>query len=260
MLDTDKARKRIDFYLRRKEGERLQVYRCIAGVPTIGVGATSYPDGRKVQMSDPPITLEQSAAMLTKEIDRYVDAILEMVDHNCTTMQLVGLVLCAYNIGLAGMRKSSMIRAHRAGDYAAAANAFRLWDQFTNPKTKKREKSPALLARRMEEATIYLSDTAGRKTPPQVVGPESNLARSPIMQSAVGAATLGATVVTNAPAMPSPAKIEETLTTVSSISTQATGVAASFGVNLWVLAGIALIFIGLVAGYQRWKQRNEGFA
>lgn len=260
MLDLDKARTRLDALLRKKEGERLQPYRCIAGVPTIGVGATTYPDGRKVQMSDPPITLEQSAAMLTKEIDRYVDAILEMVEHNCTTMQLVGLVLCAYNIGLQGMRGSSMIRLHLKGDYAAAANSFRLWDQFTNPKTKKREKSAALLARRMEEASLYLSDTAGKRAPPQAVGPESSLSRSPIMQSALGAATVGATVISNAPEMPEPAKIEATVNTLANVSTQATGIAANFGVNLWVVAGLALVVFGAVAAYQRWKQRNEGFA
>lgn len=260
MLDVDKARIRIDYYLRRKEGERLVPYLCMAGVPTVGVGATSYPDGRKVQLSDPPITLEQSAAMLTKEVDRYADAVLEMVDHRCTTMQLVALVLCGYNIGLGGLRGSSMIRSHRIGDYSAASNAFRLWDQFTNPKTGKREQSTGLLARRTQEAAIYLSDNAGLKSTPQAVGPESSLARSPIMQSAAGAATLGAAVISNAPAMPSAAKIEETLTTVSSISTQATGVAANFGVNLWVLAGVALVFFGAVAGYQRWKQRSKGFA
>lgn len=260
MLDIEKARFRLDVYLRKKEGERLQPYRCIAGIPTIGVGATTYPDGRKVQMSDPPITPERMTEMLAKEIDRYIDAILEMVEHTCTTMQLVALVMCAYNIGLGGMRKSSMIKAHLAGDYSAAANSFRLWDQFTNPKTGKREQSPALLARRIQEAAIYLSDSTGMKPTPQAVGPETSLAKSPIMQSAAGAATLGAAVITNAPAMPSPAKIEETLTTVSSISTQATGVAANFGVNLWVLAGAAIMIFAAVQIYFRWKQRSKGFA
>lgn len=260
MLDVDKARTRLDYYLRKKEGEKLSPYRCIAGIPTIGVGATSYPDGRKVQMSDPAITLEQSAAMLNKEIDRYCDAVLEMINHSCTTMQLVALVMCGYNIGLAGLRGSSIIRAHNAGDFSAAANSFRLWNKYRNPQTGKLEESSALLARRVQESAIYLSDTAGLKATPQAVGPESNLARSPIMQSAAGAATVGAAVISNAPTMPSPAKIEETLTTVSTISTQATGVAASFGVNLWVLAGIALVIFGAVAAYQRWNQRHKGFA
>ena len=46
------------------EGFRAEPYLCPAGVPTIGYGNTFYEDGRKVQLSDPPITKTQGRQML----------------------------------------------------------------------------------------------------------------------------------------------------------------------------------------------------
>ena len=46
------------------EGFRAEPYLCPAGVPTIGYGNTFYEDGRKVQLSDPPITKTQGREML----------------------------------------------------------------------------------------------------------------------------------------------------------------------------------------------------
>ena len=46
------------------EGFRSSPYLCPAGIPTIGFGNTFYLDGRKVSMSDPPITQAQGREML----------------------------------------------------------------------------------------------------------------------------------------------------------------------------------------------------
>ena len=42
------------------EGFRGTPYKCSAGVPTIGYGATFYPGGKKVTMTDAAITEEQA--------------------------------------------------------------------------------------------------------------------------------------------------------------------------------------------------------
>lgn len=42
------------------EGLKLKPYLCSAGVPTIGYGSTMYPNGRKVTMKDPPISLQRA--------------------------------------------------------------------------------------------------------------------------------------------------------------------------------------------------------
>ena len=79
MADIEKASARLDKELRKEEGERFKPYLCTAGVPTIGVGATTYPDGRKVTLADPPITKSQMDRMLSIEIGRYVHEVMDMV-------------------------------------------------------------------------------------------------------------------------------------------------------------------------------------
>ena len=38
------------------EGLRLKPYLCPAGIPTISIGCTYYPDGTKVKLTDPEIS------------------------------------------------------------------------------------------------------------------------------------------------------------------------------------------------------------
>ena len=52
------------------EGLYLRPYLCPAGVPTIGVGCTSYLDGRRVTLNDPPITREHALILLRQRILR----------------------------------------------------------------------------------------------------------------------------------------------------------------------------------------------
>ena len=44
----------------KHEGYRTEPYRDSGGVPTIGIGSTVYPDGRRVTMTDPPVTQAQA--------------------------------------------------------------------------------------------------------------------------------------------------------------------------------------------------------
>lgn len=263
MYDRQRAEKLLDGYLRRKEGEKLSPYLCIAGVPTIGVGATTYPDGRKVTLQDPPITKAQMDRMLQIEIDRYIDAVLPMVNHNVTTGQLVGLVLCGYNIGLPSLAKSSMVRLHNAGDYAGAGRAFGLWNKYRNPKTRKLEVSKALTARRLQEASIYLSDSFPAEHAPQAVIEESRLPQSPLVKlgSSIALGGVG-TIATTAPEeapVPTLAQVSEGASTVQTlISTLQSFVPP--GVTPGMVFGAALILAGCAVVYWRWRQRSEGWA
>lgn len=258
MADIELAKSEIDRHLRFEEGERLKPYLCSAGVPTIGVGATTYLDGRKVKLSDPPITRDQMNRMLSVEIDRYMAEVMEMVDGIANTFQLVALVLCAYNIGLAGLRGSSMIRLHRKGDYAGAARAFRLWNKYRPKQGAQLQVHPVLEARRQREAGIYMTPEPDeiQQRMPQAVEAESNLAKSPI--NAGGAAAIGMGGVT-------------ALTQVADQAQQASGVLATVkgaalqvadfvGVPPGVLLALGLIAVGIVVMQQRAKQRREGWA
>ena len=52
------------------EGFSPVPYKCPAGIPTIGYGATYYEDGRKVSMSDGAITEPQGRRMLENMVDK----------------------------------------------------------------------------------------------------------------------------------------------------------------------------------------------
>lgn len=199
MADIDKAEQALATRLRAEEGESLTPYLCEAKVPTIGVGCTTYADGRAVTMADPPITQAQSDRLLQINVARYINHIAEKVQGVATTNQLLGMAILAYNIGFPAFDTSTVLKCHLAGDYAGAARAFGLFNEYRpdGPGTAKKV-SQALTARRAREAAIYLTpdspDAAPAVAPvqptrvPQAVAPESSMASSRINQG--GAATI----------------------------------------------------------------------
>lgn len=249
MTNLTEAKSTLDSILRKEEGERLKPYLCTAGRATIGVGATTYADGRKVSMLDPPISRAQMDRMLELAIDGYIQKVMAMVDQKCTTNQLVGLVLCGYNIGLEGLKGSTIIKRHLAGDYVSAARAFGLWDKFRPTPDSPLQVSPALAARRLREAAIYATPDDHDAAPepiPQEVAPESSMAKSPINISSVVAGGTAAVVA----------------------ATQTLGVVKDFkeslaGLGEWMVPLLCVVIVACAgyAIYQRvWKQRAGGWA
>lgn len=258
-MDINKAKAAIDEHLRKEEGERLEPYLCEAGVPTIGVGATMYPDGRKVKLSDPPITRAKMNEMLSLEIDRAINIVMDMTDSQCSTNQLIALVVCGYNIGFPGLRGSSIIKAHKVKNYAAAARAFRLWNKY-RPKGPGTPLvvHPALDQRRARESALYATPDEGvvtAATPPipQAVEPESKPSRGPI--AAGGIATIGAGVVNGMREVgESVGSVKGPMDAAKSVLVDTLGIPAA-----WILP-IALIIIGVLIVRYRYKQRSEGWA
>jgi lysozyme len=263
MANIDTAKAKLDRFMRDEEGERLQPYLCQAGRPTIGVGATSYLDGRKVTLADPPISKEQMDRMLSVELDRYIGAVVGMTDGQIGTNQLIAFVLCSYNIGIEGLRGSSMMKAHCRGDYAAAARAFTLWNKYRPKPGAKLEESKGLTARRLRESAIYLTADDGSAGVPQAVQAESSLAKSPMAQvGAGGIVSGGATVLATFGG-----QAQEVSGSVSLIASVATAVraavndiAAAVSLTPGELLGGLLLIGGAVVCYQRWKQRTGGWA
>ena len=50
------------------EGFRGKPYLCPAGVATIGYGSTYYADGRKVALTDPPMSEPDASTLLLQEL------------------------------------------------------------------------------------------------------------------------------------------------------------------------------------------------
>lgn len=112
-----------------REGVRLHPYLDTKRIPTIGMGNTTYPDGRKVTMADPPITRAQADAMFAVTLDRFASGVASALTRTPQQREFDAMVSLAYNIGLGGFRGSTVLRKFNAGDIEGAAFAFMLWDK-----------------------------------------------------------------------------------------------------------------------------------
>lgn len=136
----------------RREGTILHVYLDSKRLPTAGVGhlitaaeKAAYPVGK-------PITQAQSDAWLTADLKECEDAV-NAVGVSLRQNEFDALVSLAFNIGVAGFRRSTVVRKLKAGDKKAAANAILLWN-----------KPPEIQGRRRTEynqfKTPYTTSTA----------------------------------------------------------------------------------------------------
>lgn len=113
---------------------------------TIGWGSTGPGIAKGVTW-----TQAQADARFAADIDaKYGKAVNEMVKGYKTTQhQFDALVSLCYNIGIAALRGSTVMRKHKAGDYKAAADAFAMWVKNDGKFMK------GLLRRRLAEADLY---------------------------------------------------------------------------------------------------------
>jgi lysozyme len=253
MADIVAAKAAIHTHLRSEEGEKFYPYLCSAGKPTIGVGCTTYEDGRKVTLADPPIDARRSAALLTFHIDKGIERVMVACKGMASTNQLIALVICGFNIGWEALEGSTMIKRHVAGDYIGAARAFQLWDKYHPYKGAPLQVHPVLHARRLREAAIYATPDGHADEPapvPQAVAPQPPLASSPTVQvSTLGVATAAIKAVSD-----QVDAIKGPLTTVRDAAHDWFDVPPDW-VPWVLLAGICCTVL-----WRRWKQRQEGRA
>lgn len=111
------------------EGFRAKPYKCPAGVPTIGYGATYYPDGRRVTMADKPVSEADATTMLRAMLTSYEAGVDRYVSVPLTQGQFDALVSFAYNLGLSALKSSTLLRLLNLRDYAGAAAQFGRWNR-----------------------------------------------------------------------------------------------------------------------------------
>ena len=190
------------------------------------------------------MTREEGAARLAEELREYERAV-EAAAGACNQHQFDALVCFAWNVGVAGMRGSSVIKAHRRGDFDAAARAFGLWNRSAG------KVWPGLTRRRAAEAALYLEPVPDDvsdpvegpvQAMPQKVEPETSLARSPIITSTTLATGSG------------------TVAVVAEAARGVKDIRESLGDWLpWVLVAVAIGACGF-AIWTRWQQRRGGWA
>lgn len=146
----------IDF-IKKEEGLVLHPYLDKAGVPTIGYGSTMYPNGKRVTMKDKPITPQYAEEILHWEVDNKSIAIAAAIGKTILRQnQFDALVSLAYNIGIGGFAKSTVLKRVKANPQdLSIRDGFMMWDKITNPKTGKHEVCEDLVERRKREANLY---------------------------------------------------------------------------------------------------------
>lgn len=131
------------------EGCRLKAYPDPGsrdGHPwTIGWGSTGPGIGPGVVW-----TQEQADARFLEDLTKFGEQVARLLgDAPTTAHQWAALVSLAYNIGTAALAKSTVLRRHKAGDYAGARAAFAMWNKNDG------KVMAGLTRRRAAEAAVY---------------------------------------------------------------------------------------------------------
>jgi lysozyme len=92
------------------EGLRLKPYLCSAGVPTIGFGATFYPEGKRVTLKDKEITKHYAFELLKDTVKVFEDIVNKYVKRDLTQNQFNSLVSLVYNIGGGNFKASTLLK------------------------------------------------------------------------------------------------------------------------------------------------------
>ena len=132
------------------EGLRLTPYFCSAKVPTIGYGNTYYPNGRKVTMQDKAITKPEAFEMFKFIADKFALKVDELIKSNVNQNQFNALVSFAYNIGVNGLEKSTLLKKVNFNpDDLTIKDEFLKWNKAGGKEIK------GLTIRREKESQIY---------------------------------------------------------------------------------------------------------
>ena len=96
--------------IKKHEGFATFPYKCPAGVPTIGYGATYYLDGAKVTMNDEAISEPEAEDLLDKMVAKYAEGVNRYVQVDLNQNQFDALVSFAYNLGLGALKSSTLLK------------------------------------------------------------------------------------------------------------------------------------------------------
>ncbi len=136
------------------EGCRLKAYPDpgSGGAPwTIGWGSTTDEQGKPIQ---PGTVWTQARAdqRFRQHLAQFEAEVNQLLGDTPTTQgQLNALVSFAYNVGVANLAKSTLLKRHKAGLRGAAADQFSVWNKAAG------KVLPGLSRRRAAEAAMYRS-------------------------------------------------------------------------------------------------------
>lgn len=135
---------------KRFEGFRANPYLCPAQVWTVGYGTTRYPDGRRVQPDDPPVSEVEARVLLDWELRTVcLPAVLRFCPNVANDEKRCNaLVDFVYNLGAGRLQTSTLRRKIIAQDWAAARYEINRWVRGGG------RVLPGLVLRRAAEAAL----------------------------------------------------------------------------------------------------------
>jgi lysozyme len=111
------------------EGLKLDAYLCPANIPTIGYGNTYYEDGKKVKIGD-KITKERAESLFLSVAEDFAKRVRGLLKKDLNENQFSALVCLAYNIGVANLNKSTLLKKVNVNPSDPTINAeFLKWNK-----------------------------------------------------------------------------------------------------------------------------------
>ena len=141
----------------RLEGLRLDAYRDVAGLLTIGVGhllTRSELSSGKIHIAGQPvrwgdgITQQQALALLDQDLDETERAV-ERLAPGLTDAQFDALVSWTFNVGIGALANSTLLRKIRAGKLEDVPQQMMRWVRAGGVVV------PGLIRRREQEAALW---------------------------------------------------------------------------------------------------------
>ncbi len=184
--------------IKRFEGLRLDAYKDVAGIWTIGYGhiKTAKP-GMK-------ITESQAETLLKDDLQDAERGVERLVKVPISSNEFSALVSLVFNIGEGAFAKSTTLRRLNANDRVTAADAIELWNKATVG--GKKTVVQGLVRRRAAEKALFLEPGADSKMADtglesgivpteENAGRRGNLAGSRTVQGSVATGATGAATV-----------------------------------------------------------------
>jgi len=134
--------------IRKSEGLRLTPYRDCAGILTVGFGHTG-PDVKEGKR----ITMDDAEALLATDANHAADSVLKLTNGVVSQGQLDALTDFVFNLGSSKLQSSTLLKKHKAGNYAGAAAEFGRWIYCDG------RIAEGLIKRRACETHLYLDGT-----------------------------------------------------------------------------------------------------
>lgn len=151
MKITKTGTKGIDL-IKSFEGFKSKPYKCPAGIPTIAYGATFYPNGKKVTMSDKAVTEAEGVELLKDMLSKFEQYVDSYCIDTITQNQFDALVSFCYNVGPANLKSSTLIKKVNANpNDPDIRTEFMKWNKGGGKVLK------GLTTRRKAEADLYFS-------------------------------------------------------------------------------------------------------